>query len=72
MIRWEPSDPRRLNTQEKALLALCDRVQVLEQLLTLATDSQRQMLTEALEQRRVVKELKDRVLGLEARLKEWE
>lgn len=41
MIRWEPSDPRRLHSQEQALLALYDRVQTLEKLTTIDIDRTR-------------------------------
>lgn len=34
MIRWVGEDPHRLHTQEQALLALCDRMTVLEQAFT--------------------------------------
>ena len=34
MIRWKDSDPHRLHAQEQALLALCDRMTVLEQAFT--------------------------------------
>jgi hypothetical protein len=46
MIRWTEDDPNRHRQQEMALLALCDRVQALEQLVTLMGDSQRQMIVE--------------------------
>jgi hypothetical protein len=32
--RWVEHDPRRLNAQEQALLALCDRMTILEQAFT--------------------------------------
>ena len=34
MIRWEKPEPDRLHPQEQALLALCDRMTVLEQAFT--------------------------------------
>lgn len=34
MIRWPATDPDRLHHQEQALLSLCDRMTVLEQVLT--------------------------------------
>lgn len=41
MKRWIDSDPRRLNAQEQALLALCDRMTVLEQALTAEIEAHR-------------------------------
>ncbi|WP_149589811.1 hypothetical protein [Tabrizicola flagellatus] len=38
MIRWERPDPDRLHAQEQALLSLCDRMTMLEQAFTAATD----------------------------------
>jgi phosphoserine phosphatase len=39
MSRWEDVDPRRLRPQEQALLALCDRLTVLEQAFTAEVDA---------------------------------
>lgn len=41
MIRWVDDDPRRLNAQEQALLALCDRMTVLEQAFTAEVEAHR-------------------------------
>ena len=38
MIRWKDSAPDRLHVQEQALLALCDRLTVLEQAFTAEAD----------------------------------
>lgn len=39
MSRWEELDPRRLRHQEQALLALCDRMTILERALTAEIDA---------------------------------
>lgn len=41
MIRWAESDPERLHPQEQALLALCDRLRMLEQVLAVEMDHTR-------------------------------
>lgn len=41
MKRWVEDDPRRLNAQEQALLALCDRMTVLEQAFTAEAEAHR-------------------------------
>lgn len=41
MIRWEKGDPRRMHAQEQALLSICDRVQTIEQLMTIDLDRTR-------------------------------
>jgi hypothetical protein len=38
MIRWTESDRHRLHPQEQALLALCDRMTILEQAFTAEVD----------------------------------
>ena len=40
---WQRTDPDRLHPQEQALLALCDRVKTLEQVLTNEMDANRAM-----------------------------
>ena len=46
MIRWEKPDSDRLQPQEMALLALCDRMTVLEQAQTFELETQRQLILE--------------------------
>lgn len=41
MIRWKDSEPDRLHPQEQALLALCDRLTVLEQAFTAEIEAHR-------------------------------
>jgi hypothetical protein len=41
MIRWKDSEPNRLHPQEQALLALCDRLTVLEQAFTAEVEAHR-------------------------------
>ena len=76
MIRWLEPDPNRLNTQEMALLSLCDRMTMVEQMLTLEAETQRQLIVEQARrlaqqhdkivgQREVILRLEDRVRRLE-------
>jgi hypothetical protein len=46
MIRWKDSEPERLHPQEQALLALCDRLTVLERAFTAETDALRKVTLE--------------------------
>lgn len=41
MIRWKDSEPNRLHQQEQALLALCDRLTVLERVVTEEAEAHR-------------------------------
>lgn len=41
MIRWTESEEHRLHPQEQALLALCDRMTILEQAFTAEVDKHR-------------------------------
>ena len=61
MIRWEKPDAERLLPQEKALLALCDRVQ----LLTIEMDNSRAL-------RRLVERLEQNQAALARRLEQGE
>ena len=59
MKPWTEPDTIRLRPQEQALLALCDRVQILEQVLTIEMDHNRAM-------RRQVEQLKADLANLTA------
>lgn len=73
MIRWEPTDPRRLQPQEMALLALNDRMTTVEQLVTLIETTQRQMIARmTAEQKRVDTELRAEIRDLKDRLRRLE
>ncbi|MCU0826633.1 MAG: hypothetical protein MUE52_04340 [Tabrizicola sp.] len=77
MIRWQGEDPNRLHAQEMALLALCDRMTVLEQALTIEIETRNQLTLEQarrlakqhdtiLEQREAILRLEDQVRRLDA------
>lgn len=73
MIRWEQADPDRLHPQEMALLALFDRMTVLEQALTIEIETRNRLVLE--QARRLAKqhdmliESRETILQLEERLR---
>jgi len=80
MIRWTDTGANRLQPQEMALLALCDRMTMLEQAQTFELETQRQLITEQasrlaqmhdrlLDQRRTILHLEDSVRRLQATLR---
>ncbi len=81
MIPWVEPDPTRLRAQEMALLALCDRMTVLEQAQTFELETQRKLILEQarrlaqvtdklLEQREMIRKLQDQVRRLELALRD--
>lgn len=58
MMRWDPSDPSRLNTQEMALLMLLDRMTTLEQAFTVEAETRRKI---TLEQARLLSQQRDQL-----------
>lgn len=59
MIRWDRSDPDRLNAQEMALLALYDRMTMLEQAVTIEIETRRKI---TLEQARLLSQQRDQLV----------